>query len=422
MTKDLKMPNRREFTTSLLGVGAAAFPGSSILRATRWFNRSNGSANESYDLLIKGGTVVDPSVNLHAALDVAVKDGKIAAVTANIAPNQSRKTISAAGKLVTPGLIDLHVHVYEGATEAGINADRFCLGHGVTTAVDAGSAGYPSIAGLRKYVIDTSATRLYALLDIGALGTLVGIKDTLKNLEWVNPELTAKAANANRPTVIGIKARLSRDIAGSNDKEVLRRARQAAEATRLPLMLHIGDTDLPLREVLESLRPGDIITHCFTPRPNGIVDTNGQVLPEVREARRRGILFDVGHGAFHFGFDLTEKCLQQGFLPDSISSDLAGRSANGPTFDLTTTLSKFLLLGLSVDKVLELATIKPAHVFDYGLELGTLKPGNAADISILELRDGEFEFVDATGSKRTGHQKLFATAAVRDGKLFEFAT
>ena len=422
MTKDLKMLNRREFTTSLLGIGAAALPGTSILRAGRLFDRPNGSANESYDLLIKGGTVVDPSGNLHAALDVAVKGGKIAAVTANIAPNQSRKTISAAGKVVTPGLIDLHVHVYEGATEAGINADRYCLGHGVTTAVDAGSAGYPSIAGLRKYVINTSATRLYALLDIGALGTLVGIKDTLKNLEWVNPELTAKAANANRPTVIGIKARLSRDIAGSNDKEVLRRAWQAAEATRLPLMLHIGDTDLPLREILESLRPGDIVTHCFTPRPNGIVDANGKVLPEVLEARQRGILFDVGHGAFHFGFDLTEKCLQQGFLPDSISSDLAGRSTNGPTFDLTTTLSKFLLLGLSVDKVLELATIKPAHTFDYGLELGTLKPGNAADISILELRDGEFEFVDATGSKRTGRQKLFATAAVRDGKLFELAT
>jgi dihydroorotase len=263
---------------------------------------------------------------------------------------------------------------------------------------------------------------LYALLDIGALGTLVGIKDTLKNLEWVNPELTAKAATANRPSVIGIKARLSRDIAGSNDKEVLRRARQAAEATHLPMMLHIGDTDLSLREILVSLRQGDMITHCFTPRPNGIVDANGKIIPEVLEARKRGILFDVGHGAFHFGFDLTEKCVQQGFLPDSISSDLAGRSVNGPTFDLTTTLSKFFLLGVSVDKTLELATIKPARAFDYGLELGTLKLESAADISILELRDGEFEFVDATGSKRTGRQKLFATAAVRDGKLFELAT
>jgi len=422
MTKTLKMLDRREFTKSLLGVGAATFPAASILRATNLLDHPDGSPNEPYDLLIKGGTVIDPSANLHAALDVAVKDGKIAAVTANIAPNHSRKTISAAGKLVTPGLIDLHVHVYEGATEAGINADRYCLGHGVTTAVDAGSAGYPSIAGLRKYVINTSATRLYALLDIGALGTLVGIKDTLKNLEWVNPELTAKAATANRPSVIGIKARLSRDIAGSNDKEVLRRARQAAEATHLPMMLHIGDTDLSLREILVSLRQGDIITHCFTPRPNGIVDANGKIIPEVLEARKRGILFDVGHGAFHFGFDLTEKCLQQGFLPDSISSDLAGRSVNGPTFDLTTTLSKFFLLGVSVDKTLELATIKPARAFDYGLELGTLKLGSAADISILDLRDGEFEFVDATGSKRTGRQKLFATAAVRDGKLFELAT
>src|ERR1700730_2032044 len=399
MTKTLKMLDRREFTKSLLGVGAATFPAASILRATNLLDHPDGSPNEPYDLLIKGGTVIDPSANLHAALDVAVKDGKIAAVTANIAPNHSRKTISAAGKLVTPGLIDLHVHVYEGATEAGINADRYCLGHGVTTAVDAGSAGYPSIAGLRKYVINTSATRLYELLDIAAVGTLVGIKYTLKNLECVNRELTAKAANANRPSVIGIKARLSRDIAGSNDKEVLRRARQAAEATHLPMMLHIGDTDLSLREILVSLRQGDIITHCFTPRPNGIVDANGKIIPEVLEARKRGILFDVGHGAFHFGFDLTEKCLQQGFLPDSISSDLAGRSVNGPTFDFTTTLSKFLLLGLTVDKVVELATIKPARAFDYGLELGTLKLGSAADISILDLRQGNFEFVDCIGGK-----------------------
>src|ERR1700719_2639225 len=276
MSKDPKILKRREFAASLLRAAAAALPGASMLGAAPFFDRANGSASESYDLLIKGGTVVDPSANLHAALDVALKDGKIAAVGANIASKQSRKTISAAGKLVTPGLIDLHVHVYEGATEAGINADRYCIGRGVTTAVDAGSAGYPSIAGLRKYVMNASATRLYALLDIGALGTIVGIKDTLKNLEWVNPELTAKAANANRPTVIGIKARLSRDIAGSNDKEVLRRARQAADATHLPMMLHIGDTDLPLREILESLRPGDIITHSFTPRPNGIVDANGK--------------------------------------------------------------------------------------------------------------------------------------------------
>jgi dihydroorotase len=412
------MPTRRQFSKCLLGAGAATFACGSPLRPADLPSDSNASANRIYDLLIKGGTVLDPARKLHAALDIAVKDGKIAEISPNIAPDKSDKTISAAGKLVTPGLIDLHVHVYEGATEAGINADRYCISRGVTTAVDAGSAGYPSIAGLRKYVINTSATRLYALLDIGALGTLVGVKDAMENLEWVNPQLTARAAIANKPVVIGIKARLSRDIAGANDLEGLKRAREAAEISHLPMMLHIGDTNSPLRTILEALRPGDIITHCYTARPQGIVDSNGKVIPEVLEARQRGILFDVGHGTFHFAFDLAEKCLQQGFLPDSISSDLAGRSVEGPAFDLVTTLSKFLLLGLSIDKVLELTTIKPAHAFDFGLELGTLKPGGPADISILELREGAFEFVDAVGSKRAGRQRLFATAAIRDGKLF----
>jgi dihydroorotase len=413
------MLTRRQFSMSLLGTGAAIGTRGSLQKPWELLPDLSTRAGQLYDLLIQGGTVIDPARNVHSVLDVAVSDGKIAEISPNISPEKSRKTISAAGKLVTPGLIDIHVHVYEGATEAGINADHYCIGRGVTTAVDAGSAGYPSIAGLRKYVINPSDTRLYALLDIGALGTLVGVKDAMENLEWVNSERAAKAANDNKPVVIGIKARLSKDVAGTNDIEGLRRARRAAEDSRLPIMVHIGDTVSPLRAILELLRPGDIVTHCYTPRPHGIVDENGKVLPEIRDARQRGILFDVGHGTFHFGFDLTEKCLQQGFLPDSISSDLAGRSVNGPTFDLLTTVSKFLLLGLPLDKALELVTSKPAHVFDFGLELGTLKPGGPADISILTLQDGRFEFVDSLGSKRTGRQELFAAAAIRDGKLFE---
>jgi len=413
------MPTRRQFTKSLLGVAASAAAADGLWSRENLFSSEDPSAHETYDLLITGGTVIDPGANLHAALDVGIKDGKVLRLSPNIAPGTSRKVISVPGKLVAPGLIDMHVHVFEGVTEAGVNADRYCIAHGVTTAVDAGSAGFPSIVGLRKYVIDTSATRLYALLDIGALGTVVSIKDAMKNLEWVDPQMTAKAAIANKPAVVGIKVRLSKDIAGTEDMEGLKRAREAAEASQLPMMLHIGDTNSPLPAILRLVRPGDIITHCYTPRPNGIVDENGKILPEVLEARQRGVLFDVGHGAFHFGFDLTEKCLQQGFLPDSISTDLAGRSVNGPTYDLTTTLSKFMLLGLTLEQALERATSKPARALNFGLELGTLKVGDVADISILELRQGSFEFVDALGSKRTGHQELFGTSAIRDGKLYE---
>jgi dihydroorotase len=404
------MLSRRQFSKSVLQVSFGTLAGASIIPRGALFNDADQSSSPVYDLLISGGTVIDPSCNRKGKFDIGVKNGRIAEISPHIVPGKCRNIVSAVNKLVTPGLIDLHVHVYEGVTESGVNADKYCITRGVTTAVDAGSAGYPSIAGLQKYVIRQSATRLYALLDIGALGTLVGVKHAMENLEWVNPELTAKAANANKPQVIGIKVRLSKDVAGTNDLEGLRRARLAAESCALPLMVHIGDTN--------SLRPGDIITHCYTTRPHGIVE-NGRVLPEVLAARERGILFDVGHGTFHFGFDLTEKCLQQGFLPDSISTDLAGRSANGPTFDLTTTISKFLLLGLTLEKAIELATVKPARALNFGLELGTLKTAAPADITILELREGAFEFVDADGIKRKATQQLFSAAAIRDGKLFD---
>ncbi|MGH9355477.1 MAG: hypothetical protein ACRD10_05045, partial [Terriglobia bacterium] len=339
------MPTRREFSKSLLAGGAAVWGSDLPSRADSPPVVSQWSGLQKYDLLVKGGTVIDPARSLHSVLDVAVKAGKIAQVSRDIPPHEAQQTVSATGKLVTPGLIDLHVHVYKGVTESGLDADRSCLAHGVTAAVDAGSAGYPSISGLREYVIDASRTRLFALVDIGALGTLVGVKDAMKNLEWVNPGLAAKAADQNKPTVVGIKARLSKDIAGTLDLEGLTRAREAAEVSKLPMMLHIGDTYHPLKDILAMTRSGDIITHCFTPRPHGIVDEKGKVLPEVWEARRRGVVFDVGHGTFHFSFALAEKCLHQDFLPDTISTDLAGRNVNGPVFDLTTVLSKFLLLG-----------------------------------------------------------------------------
>jgi dihydroorotase len=374
------------------------------------------------DLLVKGGTVVDPSQQLHAMRDVAVKDGRILEVAADIPAARAKKVVSAKDRIVTPGLIDVHVHVFDGATLGGVDADRTCLAHGVTSAVDGGSSGYPSIAGFRKYVIDKSRTRLFALVDIGALGTLVGVTDTLKNLDWVNAKLTAKAAEENKPAVVGIKARLSKEIVGSDDLEIVKRAKEAAETAKLPMMLHIGNTPSPLKDILSMMRAGDIITHTYTPRPHGIVDENGKVLPEVREARQRGILFDIGHGTSHFGFELAESCIQQDFLPDTISTDLAAFSVNGPTYDLITVLSKFLLLNVSLDKVIELVTVKADTTFNYGIKLGTLAPGSPADISVLQMAAGSFELVDTLGKKRTASQKLVSSAVIRDGKLVESAT
>jgi dihydroorotase len=373
---------------------------------------------QSRDLLIKGGTVIDPSQNLHAQLDVAVKDGKILQVAPDIPADGSRTLIPAKGRIVTPGLIDVHVHVLEGVGPTGVNADQYCLGRGVTTAVDAGSAGYFSIAGLRQYVIKPSATRLYAMIDIGARGTLMGLAGNYFNLDWLNPQLTARAADANKPDVVAIKVRLSKEITGSNDLEALKRALEAAEISHLPMMVHVGDSFSPLPDILRQLRKGDILTHCFTGRPHGPLDANGKILPEMLECRERGVLFDVGDGGPHLSLDVAEKCLQQNFLPDTIGTDLGGLSINGPVYDLVTELSKFLTIGMTLDQVIERVTLRPTRMFNFGVEIGTLRPGSVADITILDPREGSFVFGDSTGKKRTGKQKLQSVAAIRAGKAY----
>jgi dihydroorotase len=397
----------------LLRTSTAVLTFNNLWPAVSLASDSDQKAGQDCDLLIKGGTVIDPGRNIHAPLDVAVRNGKILELSPDISAIRARKVVSARGKFVAPGLIDVHVHVYEGVGPLGVNADHYCLARGVTTAVDDASAGYDTIAGLRKYVINTSATRLYATMDSGALGLVTLTQD----LEWMNPQLAARAAEDNKSAVVGITARLSKRDAGTNDLEILRRAREAAEASNLPLMVHAQGTYSPLKPILKLMRKGDVLTHCFHDRPYGLLDEGGRVLPEVREARERGISFSVGHGS-RFSFDVAEKCVQQDFMPDAISSDIEANNVNGPVFDLTTTLSKFLLLGLSVDKVIELATIKPAHVFSFGLELGTLLPGSVADIAILELREGTFPLMDGAAEKRISRQRLVSAGTVREGKLY----
>ncbi len=416
----IAMLTRRQFSQFLIGSPLLASSslgraGASPVSAAQDMGQA---LTQSRDLLIKGGTVIDPSQNLHAPLDVAVKSGRILQIAPDIPADGSRSVISAKGKIVTPGLIDTHVHIFEGVGPTGLNADQYCLGRGVTTAVDAGSTGYFSIAGFRQYVIKPSATRIYALVDIGARGTLMGLAGNYSNLDWVNPQLTARAAEANKPDVVGIKVRLSKEIAGANDLEVLKRALEAAEISHLPLMVHIGDTYSPLPQILRQLRKGDVLTHCYTGRPNGPLDANGKLIPEMLDCRQRGVLFDVGDGGPHLSLDIAEKCVQQNFLPDTFGTDLGGMGYNGPVYDLVTELSKFLLLGLSVDQVIERVTVGPARMFNFGVELGTLRPGTVADISILDVREGSFTFTDSTGKKRAGRQKLQSAATIRAGKVY----
>jgi dihydroorotase len=354
---------------------------------------------------------------LNGLFDVAVKGGKILAVSRDIPEAGARRVVSAKDKIVTPGLIDIHVHCFDGVS-SGANADRTCLSRGVTTVVDAGSVGYPMIGAFIKYVVNTSTTRIFALVDISALGILVGTKDTMRNLDWASSELTAKAAEESKPTVVGIKVRLTQSIQGSNDIECLKRAIGAAETSHLPLTVHIDDPYSPLPDILKLLRKGDVFTHFLNGHPHGVLDANGKILPEVLEARQRGVIFDPAQGSSHFSFDVAEKCLAQNFPPDTISTDLVTLSAFGPVYDLPTQMSKFMALGMNLEKVIELATSKPAGVYDCGLQLGMLKTGSEADVGIFAAREGNFEFADSDRQRRKGHQMLENIAVVRHGQFF----
>jgi dihydroorotase len=410
------MLDRREFSRYFLAGGAALLTPRGVWSASKAGASPQQNSNPTFDLLIEGGTVIDPANNLHAPLDVAIKDGKIAEVSKNIPKERALKVVSAKDRIVTPGFIDVHAHVFEGVG-IGINADRYCLTRGVTTVVDAGSAGYSTIANFHKFIINPSTARIAALVNIGVVGTAM-LPGSLMNLDWVNPKLTAKAAMENKPAVVGIKIHMGKTITGAGDMECLKRAVEAAEIARVPLMAHIEDSYSPLPGILKMLRKGDIYTHCFNSRPHGILDANGKILPEAKEARERGVLFDPAQGQTHLNFDVADKCFQQNFFPETISTDLTVVTVERRVFDLPTTVSKFIAMGIGLDQAIGMVTTNAARMFDYGAQIGTLSPGSEADISIFELRDGKFEFEDSDGGKRTGHQMLINKAVARRGQLF----
>ena len=407
------------------GMGAsfalAGVPHKSGSKPMKSSGKPASTAGQPFDLLIRGGRVVDPSLDLDAVQDVAIVGGKIAQVKANIPSSQALEVINADGKIITPGLIDLHTHVFPYVGPYGIEPDSYCVRRGVTTVVDAGTSGSLAFPAFRKFIIERAATRIRPLLHVVSIGMIAGgtrNMGELEDLRYCVPKLAVDAANKNRDLVVGFKIRFSKDYTGPNDYEGMKRARETADEAHLPLMIHIGGSYTPLPKLLALMKKGDVVTHSFNGHPNGIVDNSGKLLPEVLEARQRGVLFDVGHGAGSFSFDVMEKCLKQEFLPDTISSDLYSANINGPVFDLVTTLSKFLLLGLSLRQIVERATVNSARVFDFGAEIGTLRPGAEADVSVLELREGNFVFVDSGRKTRNGRQKIEPVVTIRGGKAY----
>ncbi|MDH7785546.1 dihydroorotase [Ochrobactrum sp. 19YEA23] len=370
----------------------------------------------SYDLVLKNGRVIDPSQTIDRVTDVAFKDGKVAAIGEGLTGTQVR---DVKGLIVTPGLIDLHTHVYWGGTSLGVDPDLFARMSAVSTCVDTGSAGPGNFPGFRKHVIERSTARILVYLHISFAGIYGFSKNIMLGESHDIRLLAAREAveviNANRDVIIGVKVRIGRHASGPAGIQPLDVALQVADETGLPLMAHIDEPPPSYEAVVSRLRKGDVLTHCFRPFPNAPIDGKGNIKPEVLAARERGVIFDIGHGMGSFSWKTARAMMGRGFMPDTISSDVHALCITGPAYDQVTTLSKFLALGMPINDVIAASTINPAFAVQRP-ELGTLKPGAVGDASILDLRDGSFPLEDVRGEVVTASQRLFAAGLVIGGR------
>lgn len=379
-----------------------------------------------YDWLIQQGRVIDPANGINEVRDLAVAGGSIAASAAKLDPSCAKSVFDASGMIVTPGLIDLHVHGYQHATPLGVDPDHYFLGRGVTTAVDAGSAGSDTFAGLREFLMKCCQTRLLAMLHISSCGLsfagLGGDEDVPGELDLIrlaNVDRCVGCVEANRDVIVGIKVRLSDSIAdnGRNEREAYARALDAARQTRLPLMVHHTISTVSMEDCPGKLVAGDIYTHTYHGYPSSIIDATTRLLePSVLAARKNGVLFDTGHGAGSFAWTVAELAAQAGFWPDTISTDLHKESYQGPAYDLPTVMSRMLHLGMPLNGIIAASTINPARAIGWSDRIGTLGVGRGADITVLRIDDVNIELEDAGAQMRTIKRLLVAKAVWREGR------
>ena len=375
-----------------------------------------------YDLVLKGGVVIDPAQDLSRALDVAVQDGKIAAVTANIPASEARRVIHVPGKTVTPGLIDLHTHVFDGVAANGVHPDIAGVHAGVTTVVDAGSSGCATFSAFPRHILPKCETEVIPLLHICQTG-LATNPDIIAESS-IDLESTLKVAREHKGLIKGIKARMVSPALEIFGMEMPRLAKRAARESGVPLMVHIGDTTKRydpnvIRELLPLLEPGDIVTHLFTANPGGVLDTNGKLVPEAKELAARGVWLDTAHGRMNFGFNVGRRVLDQGLTPHCISTDLTIPGRANTVHSMVEIMARFLGMGFTLEQVIAMSTVNPARAIGEVHRLGSLAVGRQADISVLEVRDGRWVVYDTLRDSMKIDKTVVPVLTVKRGRVFE---
>ena len=390
--------------------------------------RAEMGPNDKFDLVIKGGELLDPSQRLRAKRDLGMRYGRIEAVEADIPAERALRVLDASGRIVIPGLVDLHSHVYPYGSAIGIPADELIPFQGTTTMVSAGDAGANNFAAFRRYVMAQTRTRLYAFVHIANIGLSGFPEPELYHLGFAQPEAAAKTVAENADIAIGVKVRMSENVIAQAGLEPLKRAIRACEIAGggAKVMCHIGGVATPelMSQILDTLRAGDILTHCFSGFPNNAgkftnIVQEGKLLPAALAAKKRGVIFDIGHGGGSFDFTVAEAAMQQGCMPDSISSDIHVFSGNSPGMPyLTWVMSKFMTLGFTLEQVVQMATVVPARTINRLPKLGTLQVGAPADATLIEVVQGAVEFVDTRNNKRQGKAYIKPVQAVLSGVPF----
>ena len=372
-----------------------------------------------YDLALTGGSLLDPAQGINDELrDIAFKDGKVAAIAERIDPAGATQTVDVSGKLVTPGLIDLHGHFYHGGSGSAVHADQTCLGSGVTTGVDAGSAGFLNYGAMRDYVFPAHRTRLIAFLHIGAVGLAANraLGGGLHDMRIIDVGQTVQAIKDNPNLLFGVKVRMHYDaVARWNAHEAMAKAREAASEAGVRLMVHVSGTPIPLPDVLEHLGPGDISTHAFNGLPENMLDNAGKVRAEARAAAERGVIMDVAHAGVHCDVEVVKAAMDQGIVPDTISTDIHIAPPGRIVYLMNDLVSKFHALGMPLSDAIAASTVRPAQVLGLQDSIGALGVGMEGDAAVWERRQGRFVWHDMAGHNVDGALRLDTFATVKGG-------